>query len=105
MCWGVASTQINYATFGLEKGIQYQGGLLDRRSAHSILECARECTKEQSCFGFNLESHEGELLYATASGRNNNASGWTHGHKFTGKYQNIIWENPVRLDAGSKKGI
>ncbi len=106
MCWGRAtsleSTQINNVKLELEKGIRYLSGVLDWRSARSILECAAECAKDQPCFGFNFWSHECELLSATASGRTNNSPGWTHGHTVTGKYQTRHMENSLSLKAVSK---
>ncbi len=102
LCWGTApslvSAQITYAKFELEKEIQYKGGVLDRRSARSILECAWECIEEISCFGFNFWSRECELLSVAASARNNNAPRWTHGHRFAGKYHSRNWEKSVPLD-------
>ncbi len=104
MYWGIAtslaSTQINNVKFELEKGIRYQSGVKDRRSGRSILECAAECAEEQSCFGFNFGSRECELMSVVASGRTNNAPGWTHGYTVTGKYQTRQNENPLSLKAG-----
>ncbi len=104
--WGtaphLASAQRSDAVFELMEGIRYERGVMARRSARSKLQCAAECTKEKSCFGYNFGFRQCELLSATASGRTNNAPGWTHGHYLTGKYQTMHRENPVRLKAGSE---
>ncbi len=83
--WGstphLISTQMKDYKFELEKGIRYESGVLDSRSASTILECAGECTKEKSCCSFNFGSRQCELLSATAAGRTNE-SGCTHGYTY-----------------------
>ena len=82
----VVSTQMTDAKFEIEKGIRYECGVIDRRSVRSRLQCAGECAKEKSCYGFNFGSGQCELLSATASSRII-APGWTHGYYPTGKYE------------------
>ncbi len=107
MWWGttphLVSAQMSDAMFKLEKGIRYQGGVMARRSARSKLQCAAECAQEKSCFGYNFGFRQCELLSRMASGRTNNAPGWTHGYYPTGKYHTRHREYPVCLKASWAK--
>ncbi len=105
MWWGsthIVSTQITDAKFEIEKGIRYEYGVLDRRSVRSRLQCAGECAKEKSCYGFNFGSGQCELLSATATGRIT-APGWTHGYYPTGKCQTRHQESTISSQVGLAK--
>ncbi len=90
MWWGsthvVVSTEVTDTKFEIEKGIRYECGVIDRRSVHSMLECAAGCAKDESGCGFNFGSGHCELLSATTSGRIT-APGWIHGYNPAGKCQ------------------
>ncbi len=57
------STQITDAKFRIEKGIRYECRVMDWLTAHSMLQCAGECPKEKSCYGFNFGSAQCERLF------------------------------------------
>ncbi len=90
MWWGsthfLASTQTTDANFEIEKGIRYGCGVTYNRSTGSVIECAAECAREKSCYGFHFGFGRCEQLSATAYGRLT-APGWTHGNYPTGKYE------------------
>ncbi len=90
----VISAQTTDANFEIEKGIRYGCGVASNRSDGSIIECAAECAKEESCYGFNFLFSQCQLLSATADERIT-APGWTHGHYPTGKYQAKYQQNPA----------
>ncbi len=98
----LVSTQITDAKFEIEKGIRYECGVIGGRSVRSRLQCAGECAKENSCYGFNFGSGQCELLSATASGRVI-APGWTHGYYPTGKYETRHKKNTISLQVGLAK--
>ncbi len=103
MLWGSTqlpvSTQITDVKFEIEKGTRYECGVIDSRSARSMLECSAVCAQDETCYGFNFGSGQCELLSATASDRIT-APGWTHGYYPTGKCQIRHQENPIRLKVG-----
>ncbi len=89
MWWGstlhLVSTQTMESEFDLTKGIRNECGVVDRRSVHSMLECAAECSTLKSCYDFNFGFGQCELLSAAAACRAD-SPGWTHGHSLTGKW-------------------
>ena len=90
MWWGsthlLVSSQITDSKFEIEKGTRSECGVTSNRSAGSIIECAAECAKEKSCYGFNFGSEKCEQLSATAYVKIT-APGWTYGYYPTGKYE------------------
>ncbi len=95
MCWEttshLVSTQMSNADFELKYGVRYECGVRERHSCHSMLECAANCAKDRTCYGFNFRHRQCELLSAAAS-FGTNAPGWIHGYRPTGKCQ--IIRNP-----------